>query len=326
VKVRTGKGVAKVVPEDLDDLWTLSQVIRPGDLVRKRTTRKVKKEFGDRTEAERKAMTLKIRVNSVKFHEYRSSLRVSGKIVGGPEEVSGSHSFFIDPHSELWVYKDFGSLELSMLSEAKSPKPEVAFVLVDRQDALIAHGSSRTRIHNDAASKRGGGDHSQLFGDIKARLRELEPEYVVVAGPGFVKDKLAGELKYQTVVEGASSVSESGLQEVLSRGALDKVGVRLREAEEHKAVERVMAAVGKKMAFYGLEDAERAVEQGNVELMLVASSLLSRSVREGNYGEIRDLMEKVKYRGGKVMLVGRNEDALARLQGLGGVAGIRRWK
>lgn len=325
MEVKIGKGVARVVPENLDDLWTLSQVVRPGDLVRKRTTRKVKKEFGDRTEAERKAMTLKIRVDKVEFHEYRSSLRVSGEIVEGPEEVSGSHSFFIDPHSKLWIYKDFGPLDRQMLREARSQQPDVAFVLVDRQDALIAHGSQRTHIHCGSSKRDEGDDFSQFFGDIRARLRELGPKYVVVAGPGFVKDRLAGELDCQTVVEGASSVSEAGLQEVLSRGALEKVGVKLREATEQKAVERVMAAVGKGLAFYGLDDARAAAEQGNVELMLVASPFLTEAVREGTYGEVRDLMEKVKYRGGEVMLVGRNEDAVARLEGLGGIAGLRRW-
>jgi protein pelota len=325
VKLKLGKGFADVVPGDLDDLWTLSEVIRPGDLVRKRTTRKVKKSMGDRTEADRKPMTLQLRVERVSFHEYRSSLRVSGEIVQGPEDVRGSHSFFVDPNSRLRIYKDFSPLELDLLKEARSARPDVAFVLVDRDDAMVAHGSARHWMHAGSSKRSESEDDSQFFGDIKAVLRQLEPKYVVVAGPGFVKDRLAKELPYQTVTEGASSVGEPGLREVLSRGALDRVGVVLRESEEHRAVERIFAEIKSGLAFYGMEDAEALAVQGNVELLLVASSLLSKAVREGTYGGLRELIEKVKYGGGKVMLIGRNEDAQARLEGLGGVAGLRRW-
>ncbi len=325
VRIKMRKGSAELVPENLDDLWLLSEIIHPGDLVKMRSSRKVKLQLGDRVEAERKAMTLKLRVASLKFHEYSSSLRISGEIVEGPEDVRGSHTFSVEPGSRLELFKDFSPLELDMLKEARSQRPDVAFVLVDKDDAMIAHGSSRVWVHSSVSKLSGEENYGQFFGEIKARLREINPKYVVVAGPGFTKDRLARELG-KVIVEGASSVGEPGLREVLSRGVLDRVGVVLREAEEQKAMEQVFSGIKPGVAFYGLQEAETLAGQGNVSLMLVSSSLISSSVREGTYGSLRKLIEKVKYSGGRVMLIGRNKDALARLDGLGGVAGLRRWK
>jgi protein pelota len=328
VKVKLRKGFVELSPENLDDLWLLSELILPGDLVKMHSSRKLKLLVGDRVEAERKAMTLKLRVKGMKFHEYSSSLRISGDIVEGPEDVRGSHTFTVDPGSRLELFKDLGAFERDMLKKSQSPQPDVAFVIVDREEAMIAHGSSRTWVRGAVASKHSGDseDYKQFFGQIKARLAEINPNYVVIAGPGFTKDKLAKQIDFKVIVEGASSVGESGLREVLSRGALDKVGVVIREAEEQQAVELVFSSVKSGKAFYGFAEAGALAEKGNIKFFLMSSSMISKSVKDGSYASLRKLMEKVKYGGGKVMLIGRNKDALARLDGLGGVAGLRRWK
>ena len=327
MKVKLRKGSAELVPENLDDLWLLSELIRPGDVVKMKTSRKLKLRVGERTESEKKAMTLKIMAKETKFHEYNSSLRVSGEIVEGPEDVKGGHTFTVEAGSKLQLEKELSAREKDMLKKAQAPQPDVAFVLVDRDEAMIAHGSSRTWVRAAAASKRTGeeGDEKQFFGQIKARIMEISPKYIIIAGPGFVKDKLAKEVEFEVIVEGASSVGESGLREVLSRGALEKVGVALRESEEHQALESVLAEVKSGKAFYGLKDALALKEQNNILSLLVSSSTIKKSIKDSTYSSLRDLIEKVKYSGGKVMLIGRNKDALARLDGLGGVAGLRRW-
>ena len=44
--VDTKRGLVKVVPETTDDIWLLSTVIQPGDLVRAKTLREI--HFGVR--------------------------------------------------------------------------------------------------------------------------------------------------------------------------------------------------------------------------------------------------------------------------------------
>ncbi|MBR9680877.1 MAG: pelota family protein [Candidatus Altiarchaeota archaeon] len=327
MRTKLKKGESSLVPESLDDLWLLSEIVHIGDLVGMKTLRKVKLSLGDRSEAEKKPMFLKIKVNSVKFEEYTVSLRVSGEIVDGPEDARGNHSFSVAPGDKLNVYKDFSSMEIDLLKKAKSKQADVCLVLIDRDEAMIAHGRQRFWIKSSVASKDSdeAQDFSQFFGQVKKRLSEINPEYVVVAGPGFVKDKLVSEIEYKTILEGASSVSESGLREVFSRGALEKVGVVIREAEENNTVESIFNKIKSGKSFYGLNDSKTFCEQKNVEILVVSSNLISNSIRDSNYSDLRSLIEKVKYGGGRVMLVGKNEDATKRLDGLGGIAGIKRW-
>lgn len=327
-KLDAKKGYACVIPENLDDLWVLSEVLKPGDLIGMRSARKVKVTFGDRTESEKKSMFLKIATSGAKFHEYTTSLRVSGEIVEGPEDIQGSHTFSIVPSSKVEIWKEFGLLEIDLLKKSRSKRPEVVFVIIDRDEAFIASGGSRFWIKSGLPSKRSEEEenYSQFFGQIRGRLKEIKPQYVVIAGPGFTKDKLAEVLEYNSIIEGCSSVGESGLREVLSRGVLEKVGASVRDVEEHNAVEKIFECIHSGKSFYSLDDTKKAVGEGNVDFLVVSSSLIAKCVKSETYGELRKIIEKVKYGGGGVMLVGRNKDALSRLDGLGGIAGLRRWK
>ena len=64
------KGHIKLNPENLDDLWLISELLMQGDLVGMRSLRKIKLSLGDRSESEKKPMFLKIAVDSMKFQEY----------------------------------------------------------------------------------------------------------------------------------------------------------------------------------------------------------------------------------------------------------------
>ena len=65
--------------EDLNDLWTLFNVIDKNDKVSARTSRRIVLKEGSK--GERKPMTLKLNVESVSFHEFTNRLRVKGTII-----------------------------------------------------------------------------------------------------------------------------------------------------------------------------------------------------------------------------------------------------
>ncbi len=321
------KGHVKLNPENLDDLWLISELLKQGDLVGMRSLRKIKLSLGDRSESEKKPMFLKLSVASTKFQEYTGNLRIKGEIVEGPEDIKGSHSFSIDEKSIVEIWKDLSPLDIDMLKKSKLKQVEVAFVLLDRDEALIVHGGKKFWIKSGLPSKRSDEveDYRSFFGQIKMRLKEISPEYVVVAGPGFTKDKFSSSLEMRHVVEGASSVSESGMREVISRGALEKIGAVIREAEEQKAVDRVFNNIHNNKAFYGWDDVLNFVEQKNVLELVVSSKFISESIKSKKYSKLRSIIEKIKYTGGKIMLIGRNKDTQSRLDGLGGIAGLKRW-
>lgn len=47
------RGIIEVVPETLDDLWHLSHIIEPGDLVSSKTTRRIQDSTGERLRSDR---------------------------------------------------------------------------------------------------------------------------------------------------------------------------------------------------------------------------------------------------------------------------------
>jgi protein pelota len=72
----------KVIPENLDDIWYLYNIISKGDLVRAVTFRTdEQKDDKIRTKkSSKKRMKLGIRVSEIKFHEFSDRLRIHGTI------------------------------------------------------------------------------------------------------------------------------------------------------------------------------------------------------------------------------------------------------
>ena len=91
----------KLMPETLDDIWYLSNIIRPGDLIRAVTFR-TDSDDTDKIrskKATKKRMKLGIRVEQVKFHEFSDRLRIHGTIEEGPQDLGSFHTLNIFIHT-----------------------------------------------------------------------------------------------------------------------------------------------------------------------------------------------------------------------------------
>ncbi|MCX6658363.1 MAG: mRNA surveillance protein pelota, partial [Euryarchaeota archaeon] len=90
-------GEIKLLPETLDDLWHLHNLIDVRDLVFASTYRrgeeKKDKLRPDRVEMVR--MRLGIRVDKVEFHESDDVLRVLGIIEQGPQDTGQHHTLML---------------------------------------------------------------------------------------------------------------------------------------------------------------------------------------------------------------------------------------
>ena len=81
------KGPVRLLVTDKEDLWYLSHLIDPGDLVRGKTTRKIKIGEGDNAKTVKKTLTLTVEAETIELDESGISLRVNGKVKEGPEDV-----------------------------------------------------------------------------------------------------------------------------------------------------------------------------------------------------------------------------------------------
>ena len=132
-------GSVSVVPETIDDLYILYNLILPLDKVKARTTRRVRlgEEDGRSDKGDRVPMVLTLEVEEVKFHEFANRLRIKGTIIDGPEDLISYgtyHTINVETGTlltiakELWTKVDKDRLEDAV---RKTASAKVLIVVID---------------------------------------------------------------------------------------------------------------------------------------------------------------------------------------------------
>ncbi len=343
-----GRERMTLVPENVDDLWHLSYVLEPGDLVSGDTTRRIQRndEQMRDTGGEREHLHVTLSVEDVEFARFANRLRVGGEIVGCSREdqLGHHHTLNVEERSEITVEKRFKPDQVDRIEEAEqaTENPDVAIVTVEEGEAYI-HTVAQYGTEEYASFTRptGKGDYArprtELFDEVGKALSHLDVDAVILAGPGFTKsdarDYIAEEYpdateKIVTTVD-TSGVGDRGVHEVLKRGAVDDVQEETRIAEESRLIDDLMDGIaeGAKVA-YGIEETAEAAEFGAVEHLLVLDARL-RDERQGG-GEwdvdVNDVIETVEQKGGDVTVFSAEFAPGQQLKNLGGIAALLRYR
>ncbi len=318
--------------EDYDDLWHLEKVIKQGDLVTGRTTRKVVFESG---ESERKSVTITISVGKVEYRPDTNSLKILGKIVSGkPEEfvqTGEHHSFEVFPGTEITIEKEWKKHELDRLKEAQEKKKKVHVVTVDDKDAYVhtirpfgpverAHFTFRTgKYYQEKQVEK----YSELF----KFLQELDG-LIILAGPGFWSEEVYRKLK-QTDPEVAkkaqvlqtNDIGRRGVSEVLKSEEFQKIVHEARAAKEARAIEEFTVALAKNNAVYGLKKIEEALDYGAVQKLVLTDKILMER-RE----EIERLLDRAEQTRTEVIIVSHENPESEKITAFGGIVGTLRFR
>jgi len=138
-------GEIKLMPENLDDIWHLYNIIDEGDLVRMVTfrTSEQKDDKIRSKKAEKKRMKLGIRVKEVKFHEFSDMLRIHGVIEEGPQDLGSYHTLSVDAEDmdKISIIKEeWKHHQLERIDEAVRLRNQsiLTFVSLDEDTATIA--------------------------------------------------------------------------------------------------------------------------------------------------------------------------------------------
>ncbi|MBI5355417.1 MAG: pelota family protein, partial [Candidatus Aenigmarchaeota archaeon] len=197
VKIDLRHGEVKIVLENSNDLWELSKVIEKGNKVFARTFRRVEINRGDESvKGEKRPVFLGIEIEKIEFHEATGNLRLTGKIIEGPDDMSGYHTISLEAGSEASVMKEWKSWEIQRLKEAMIKVPKVLVCILDDEEATIATIEKKIDV---VAELRGPGsgkefgtrNKSEYFGDIISFLSKTDAEKIIIAGPGFCKEELS---------------------------------------------------------------------------------------------------------------------------------------
>ncbi|RJS85593.1 mRNA surveillance protein pelota [Candidatus Bathyarchaeota archaeon] len=344
-------GVVTVMPEVLDDLWILYNIVEKGDKVYARTSREIRMgERYDRPEkGKRVSVTLGIIVKNVTWDNSMNRLRIHGIICDAPEEVgAGSHhTINVSLNRPLKIIKErWMKHHLNRLRRASVHKvPPVIIVAIDDEGYCIGilRGFGveiRAEEHITLPGKSRADDRRRILQELfKSATNTMEENWsgeetpIVILGLGYIKDyfmkylEKKPELKRRVIdVKSVNNTGRAGIYEALRSGILGKALKHMRMMREIESVEEILRRLGKdrRDVAYGVENVQRACVFGAVEKLLLTDSCL-REAPDEKRRALEDLMRKVEEKGGEVIMVSTEHEAGDKLSSLGGVAALLRF-
>ena len=333
-------GSMRIQIETDEDIWHLYNVIEVGDLVTASTTRREEKS-ADKLRAERaekKRMTLGVRIEKIEFSEDDLRLKLLGTIENGPQDIGQHHTLIFENGDSMTIEKrHWRDTQIERLRRAvsESKKPRIVFVSLDQDEAtVVVLRQSGLKEVVTVRSMRAGKQYDEkgkpfdYHGEIISKLSAVAtPDMpLVLLGPGFEKETLADDIKrLPKGTFGSVYVQHTGQSGMVGVNELIKSGMGaaiLRESSvgvEMEAVENLMTQIGKNgLATYGPAEVASASEAGAVETLLVLDSVLREK-------DLDDVVRAVENQKGRVIVVSEDHDAGRQLASLGGVGAILRY-
>jgi protein pelota len=338
--LRGNEGEISLTIESLDDMWHLKYILEPQDIVFAFTKRRIEGATDKlRPEkADKKTVRLGIQVEKVEFHRFSNRLRVHGTIVDGID-AGAYHTINIEESNEISIIKKWKSDQLERIKEAQiaSMRPKVIIATLEEGEASIGlvrqFGVEESSSLQQSLGKGEGNTRNEFFGELASQLKWAaeKVDAVILAGPGFTKEdffefirKREPELAKKTVLEDTTSIGVSGFQEVLRRGAVDRIMEESRIGREALLIEELMKEIsinGK--VSYGNADVRNAQNLGAIHTLLITDELL-RTEREGK--SIDGFLKDVEHSRGKIVVFSTEFEPGKKLESLGGIAALLRFR
>ncbi len=322
--------------DTLDDLWHLDKIIEPGDEASSRTERRHKTESG---KSDRVKVTIQIRIESIEFQKFSNKLRLLGTIIGGkPQEyisMGTHHTIELSPGDSVVIRKvRWSRYQLQRIKEAvaSTEKAKIIIAVMDIDScnlaALREFGIEAKGTFRGSQGKQFAGDANQFYSEVAGALGNIEADSIVLAGPGFAKEnfmKYLNEkfpaLAKKTILEDIAGYGESGIQEALRKGAVQKVLENTRVARETAMIEEVLEAITLDKGAYGLKEVEEALDYGAADLLLVTDEAFSK-----HRDEVEKLLDKAEKTRCEYHIVSSEHEAGQKLDHVSGVVARLRFK
>ncbi len=351
--MRLKKGVAKVLPESLDDLWHLYNIILKKDTVHARTTRIVKVEdnYARPKKGKRVPVSLGVEVEKVLWDKTLNRLRIHGIVCEAPQEISikGSrHTIDVTVNKPITIVKtEWPKHQIDRLKRASrvTAAPLVIMSIDDegycvaflRQYGIDVKAEEKTRLPGKFEAEKRTKATREFFKTALKSLRETWTSLrspIVIIGPGFIKNDFFKYAKREALdianavidVKGVNNAGVTGIHEALRSGVLTKALKHVRIAEETKVMEEALARLGKgrRDITYGFAEVEKASAYGAVEKLLVGDTTL-RETPDEKRKALEKIMKEVEEKGGQIMVISTEHEAGTQLLSLGGVAALLRF-
>jgi protein pelota len=350
----TRNGELVVLVENLDDLWVLYNVLRPGDRIRGRTFRRVVIREGEA--GDRRPMVLTINVEKVEFHEFANYLRVLGAILEGPDDfvaIGQHHTFNLEPGDKISIFKEEwlrNDVERIRRNLGRKSALLVMIIAIESGLANIALLSNYsltpvTEISENIPGKRYEKQYqkeamNEFYNHVslvvKENLERHQIQVIIVCGPGFTKEHYLEQLreelkntKYSVDIRAmnASSGELSAIYEILRNGTVTTICTDFQVAKDEMLLADFIERLGRDSGTvtYGMKPVCLAAQMGAIEKLLICDVLLRTGDNEQRK-IIDDTLNLTEQNRGEVHILSTANPAGDQLQRYGKIAAILRFK
>jgi stalled ribosome rescue protein Dom34 len=94
--------------------------------------------------------------------------------------------------------------------------------------------------------------------------------------------------------------------------------------QESNLIDKILEAISKEKAFYGIKDADKSVNEGNIKLILVSNNFIIKTRQNNTFGKLNFIMKTADQNQAELHIIS-SDDACKQLDNLGGIAGVKRW-
>jgi len=333
------------------DLWSLARLAQKGMSIAMLGERRDQTTGGDEggraKSAERKKMWIKLAIESTEHQAFSDILRVHGIISESPIDIGSHHTHNITMMDEVEIttFHPFKNTDKELLQQSvdASRQVKVALAVVENDEIILFYVTPRGLRESTTWAMRGGGKRvdtkssslaasdfrSKVIREITDTLDDQTP--LILSGPGHARDILlqelkdAGQTRFMTSI--ATSMSgRSGANEVLREGLAGNLLDQYAITREISLLEQVWVRISTNGAVaYGQVDLIKALQEGAIEIALVAVDLLRD---EGAF--IGDMTwskwaEGLSEIGAELVQCSTDHDSGQQLLGMGGAVALLRY-
>ncbi|KAI8369666.1 hypothetical protein BD560DRAFT_352384 [Blakeslea trispora] len=356
---KDASGSVTLLPEELEDMWHVYNLISKDDTIRAVTIRRLQSESSTGSvTSQRIRLNLTITVESVDFDPNVGLLRINGRVASENQYVKmGSyHTIDLELNRNFTVFKaEWDTIALERVEDACdiTKQADVAAIVCQEGLANICFLTQhmtivRQRIESPIPRKRKGSTanhdkglerfYEQIYQGILRHINFDVAKAILIASPGFVKDqiyayifdqavktgnKLLLENKSKFVLIHCSSGHKHALTEVMQDPSVQAKLADTKAAREVQALDRFYEMMNQDpdRAFYGFDHVYKANERGAVGTLLVTDELF-RSADIATRKKYVALVEQVRAQSGQVYVFSSMHPSGEQLNQLTGVAAI----
>ncbi|KAG1145750.1 hypothetical protein G6F37_005092 [Rhizopus arrhizus] len=356
---KDASGSVTLLPEELEDMWHVYNLISKGDMIRATTIRRLQSESstGSST-SQRVRLNLTITVESVDFDPIVGLLRINGRVSSeSPYVKMGSyHTIDLELNRNFTLFKsEWDIIALERVDDACdiTKQADVAAIVCQEGLANVCFLTQhmtivRQRIETPIPRKRKGSVtnhekglekfYEQIYQAIIRHVHFDIVKAIIIASPGFVKDQVYNYIFDQAVKTGNKVIMENkskflqihcssghkhALTEIMQDPSIQVKLADTKAAREVQALDKFYEMMNSDpdRAFYGFEHVDKANESGAIGTLLVTDELF-RSADIETRKKYVSLVEQVRAQNGNVYVFSSMHASGEQLNQLTGVAAI----